>query len=118
MNIRDKKGNIIKKIKDIFSEDLRINTESSYSNSDQDKYNSEENAYIEITDSVSGYSRFPNTNLNKLNPIENSFQSNNKSASVNTKTKTKTKTNTMSGASKSYNPESALINSKIYKVNL
>ena len=107
LNIKNKRGNIVKSIKDIFSDDIKINTENSDSEKyNFEKYNSDKNGYFEINDNVDGYSNFlNNNNYKKLSPIENSFQTNNKSVSVNNK-------------EPSYNPNSAILNAKIYKINI
>ena len=100
MNIKNKYGKVIKNIKDVFSDDLKINTDTS----DNENYDSDKNGYFEINDTISGYSKFANiNNYKKINPIENSFQSNGKS---------------LSNKDLSYNPNSAILNGKIYKINI
>ena len=100
MGIKNKYGNVVKNIRDVFVDDLKINTETS----DNDKYDSDKNGYFEINDTVSGYTKLQNpNNYKKITPMENSFQSNNKS---------------MSNKDLSYNPNSAILNGKIYKINI
>lgn len=101
MNVIGKKGKMASKVNDFFSDDIRINTENSDS-----EFDSEQNGYYEIDDTISEYSKIAfKNNLKKINPIENSFQSNSKSIG--------------SGSREpSYNPNSAMLNGKIYKVNI
>jgi hypothetical protein len=100
MNIKNKYGNVVKNIKDIFSDDIKINTDTS----NNENFDSDKNGYFEINDTISGYSKLSNIdNYKKINPIENSFQSNRKS---------------VSNKDLSYNPNSAILNGKIYKINI
>jgi hypothetical protein len=122
LKIINKNGSLVKKLKDVFSEDIQINTDNTdNTDSRTDGSDSDKNGYFEIDDNVSDYFRFKNQinlnkkNVQKLNPIENSFQSNIKSASVGSRETTNTKTQTQS---QSYDPNSAIRNSKIFKVNL
>jgi hypothetical protein len=111
----NKNGKKITKIKDFFTEELQINTESSDENN-SDKYDSDKNGYYEINDAFGDFYKFSginnkkhnieNTiklaelnNVDKIIPPENSFQSNIKSYTTNKEY--------------SYNPNSALKNSKI-----
>ena len=121
LNIKDKNGVIIKNMKDLFSEDLKINTEKSETESESesevefkqkqkhkskfksesDNYNSDDNGYYEINDTISGYSKMNNKNIpldyiNQINVTKSTVTSNSKELS--------------------YNPNSAINNSKIYKM--
>jgi len=106
LNIKNN-GKLVKNIKDIFSEDIKINTDSTDNiDNDNENYNSNENGYIEINDDIIKYPKLSNNNDYKnLSPIENSFQNNIKSISTNNR-------------DPSYNANSAIINGKIYKINI
>ncbi len=100
----DTHAGIRKKMKDYFSDDLKVNTEKS----DDDNYDSDKNGYREIDDTISDYGVFFNKKSRKIDPIENSFQSTNKSIS----------TGTTVSKDPSYNPNSAEQHGKLYKINL
>ena len=122
--IMGKNGNPIRKLKDMFSDDIKINTEITDNNDSElsDNYDSDKNGYYEIDDNVSDYLKFKNklnfnkTNIKKLNPIENSFTNTNTNTNTNTKSVTTNNTDNKT-QTLSYDPNSALKNSKIFKVN-
>jgi len=112
----NKNGNKINKIKDLFTDELQINTENT------EKYDSDKNGYFEINDAFADFKKYnhnsnqknnkhnsknlikltePNS-IKKIIPLENSI-SNNKSYTTNTK-------------ERSFNPNSAIKNSKIFKI--
>jgi hypothetical protein len=97
LNIKNKHGKLISKLKDIFSDDVKIKTISS----DNQMYNSDDNVYKEINDSIGEYFNKLDK-FNKIDPIENLNQNE--------------KSNTYKDIS--YNPNSALLNGQIYKINL
>ena len=123
MNITQETNKKLKNLKDIFSEDIRVNSNSessennsynkkSFNNNTSDSehnenYDSDKNGYIEINDTLSGYSKFLNKNYNikKITPIENEFSITNN-------------TELLSSSDKniSYNLNSANKNAKIYKI--
>jgi len=100
-NKQTKKSDKIKNFKDVFSEDIRVD-------SDSEKYDSEENGYYEINDTLSGYSKnLNNFNTKKITPLENEFTFT-----------TGTKNDLSNNKDLSYNPNSANKNGKIYKINI
>lgn len=132
MGYINKDGKKIKKIKDLFTEELQINTIKSNSNNSDNSNNSnnsdvsfdsEKNGYFEINDAFADFEKFKNKHIEKNNkhniknllklaepngvkkifPMENSIQSNIKSYTTNSK-------------DQSFNPNSAIKNSKIYEI--
>ena len=124
MGYLNKNGKKINKIKELFTDELQINTENSYSNN-SDKYDSDENGYFEINDTFIDLKKNNNShdqknikhnvknliklaepsNIKKIVPLENSIISNIKSYTINSK-------------ERSFNPNSAIKNSKIFKIPL
>jgi len=132
----NKDGKKIKKIKDLFTEELQINTNKSDNDNDNDdennndnnnssdnSYDSEKNGYFEINDAFADFEKYKKNHIEKNNkhniknllklaepngvkknlPIENSIQSNIKSYTTNSK-------------DQSFNPNSAIKNSKIFEI--
>ena len=105
MDYINKNGKKIKKINDLFTDELQINTE---------EFNSDNNGYVEINDTFADNKNnkhntnnlsklIESNNIEKVIPIENSVISHIKSY-------------TAASKEHSYNPNSAIKNSKIFKI--
>lgn len=120
MDYINKNGEKIKKIKEFITDELQINTDNINSDDNSEEYDSEKNGYFEIDDPFANFNDIDDgknkkhninnlvklverNDINKVIPVENSVIS-------------QIKSYTNGSKERSYNPNSAIKNSKIFEI--